>query len=195
MFTGIIEDIGTITEIVIDGTNKTFIVESNISNELSVDQSVSHDGVCLTIEECDNKSHRVTLIKESLDRSVFGSYAVGDEVNLERCIRLSDRLDGHMVQGHIDASVRCLSKVDKDGSWVFKFELPQSFKSLIVMKGSICLHGISLTVSALHDDSFEVSIIPYTYDHTNLRNISTGDYIHVEFDILGKYVQRHLTFV
>ena len=192
MFTGIIETTGTILEIKAYGSNKTFVIASPISSELNVDQSVSHDGVCLTVEKRDERSHEVTLIKETLERSCLGAYKSGSLVNLERCIRLENRLDGHMVQGHVDVALKCNSKQDLDGSWTYHFELPAEYRTLIVHKGSICINGISLTVSELELNSFAVSIIPYTYEHTNLSEIEAGDYVNVEFDILGKYVQRHL---
>ena len=192
MFTGIIETVGIIKSVHSDGGNKTFDIESNISSELHIDQSVSHDGVCLTIEQQVNGSHTVTMIKETLDRTNFANRQVGDSVNLERCIKMSDRLDGHMVQGHVDTSVSCERIVDQDGSWDLHFNLPQNFRHLVVSKGSICINGISLTISALTENTFGVSIIPYTFENTNVSDLEPGSVVNVEFDILGKYVERQL---
>lgn len=192
MFTGIIESQGTIKDIRQHGTNKTFVIHSPISKELKVDQSISHDGVCLTVEHCDQNAHEITMIKETLDCTNLGDKKIGDILNLERCLKISDRLDGHMVQGHVDTSVKCLKKIDQGGSWDFHFSLPQKYESLVVMKGSICINGISLTVSKLEPGVFGVSIIPYTFDETNMSQVNLNDMVNIEFDILGKYVQRQL---
>ena len=192
MFTGIIESRGKISNIAESGTNRTFTIQSSVSCKLKVDQSISHDGVCLTVERCDALSHDVTLIKETLDRTNLGACQIGHELNLERCVKLSDRLDGHMVQGHVDSILRCINIIDNKGSWDFHFKLPDTYESLVVMKGSICINGISLTISELEKNLVGVSIIPYTYTETNMSSIKIGDSINVEFDILGKYVQRAL---
>lgn len=192
MFTGIIEATGTIQDIRIAGTNKTFVISSLISGELKIDQSVAHEGVCLTVEACSANDHEVTMIHETLVKTNLGSKRVGDIVNLERCMQMNGRLDGHIVQGHVDQTTRCIEKKELDGSWLFRFELPDAHKALIVPQGSICINGISLTVSHLDASSFGVSIIPYTYEHTTISAVDVGLMVNVEFDILGKYVERHL---
>ena len=194
MFTGIIETIGTIQDISSEGTNKTFIVNSTISDSLKVDQSLSHNGVCLTVERCDTHSHEVTMIHETLARTNLNACKKGDRVNLERCVKVSDRLDGHIVQGHVDTILRCDEIVNLNGSWNFHFALPPEFSPLVVMKGSICINGISLTISSLSATHVGVSIIPYTFNETTMSSLKTGDYVNVEFDILGKYVQRQHAF-
>ncbi len=192
MFTGIIETVGTIVDIWSQGGNKTFAIQSDISHDLHIDQSISHEGVCLTVEKVNDKLHEVTLIKETLDRSNLGCREIGDTINLERCIKLSDRLDGHMVQGHVDTTIHCIKKIDQQGSWDFHFSLSPSDMPLVVMKGSICINGISLTISSLDENSLGVSIIPFTLLHTTMSDVNVGDHVNVEFDILGKYVQRQL---
>lgn len=190
MFTGIIEALGTIREIKNDGTNRIFWLESPISHELKIDQSVSHNGVCLTIDALENGLHRVTAIAETLDKTDLGNWETGNLVNLERCMRLNDRLDGHIVQGHVDGTARCISREDKSGSWEFRFEIPAKFASLIIEKGSISLNGISLTIFDVSTNSFTVAIIPFTFEHTNIQLTQPGDEVNIEFDIIGKYANR-----
>ena len=193
MFTGIIESTGTVKEIISNGTNKTFRIESSISKELKIDQSVSHSGVCLTIEEVKENTHRVTAIEETLKKTNMAGWKAGDLVNLERCLKLDARLDGHLVQGHVDTTATCIRKKEKKGSWEFEFLFPGSFAELIIEKGSICLNGISLTTFNVKKKSFKVAIIPYTFEHTNLRFVSEGSFVNIEFDLVGKYVLRRLS--
>ncbi len=192
MFTGIIESSGRIIRLRPDKSNLQIFVESSISNELKVDQSVAHDGVCLTIDELGPDWHRCTLIRETLEKTHFSGTKKGDRINLERSIRFDSRIDGHFVQGHTDTTLACLASSERNGSWVFEFELPSVFKALVIPKGSIALNGVSLTISALKADRFEVSIIPYTFEHTNFQLIRPGNRVNAEFDLLGKYIQRSL---
>ncbi len=192
MFTGIIEALGTVTQVETDGSNVHFTLSSPISNELKIDQSVAHNGVCLTVTSCDAKQHVVTAIKETLDKSNLGNWAVGTVVNLERCLKVGDRLDGHMVQGHVDTTATCTNKQDQDGSWVFSFEYEAKPGFITVEKGSICINGVSLTVFNSTDNGFSVAIIPYTRDHTNFNVIEVGSVVNLEFDILGKYIAKML---
>jgi riboflavin synthase len=191
MFTGIVEEVGEVLAVNDLGTNRTFTIRARMTPELRVDQSILHNGVCLTVEAISDGAFVVTAVKETLARSNLGALGVGDGVNLERCLRLGDRLDGHMVQGHVDRTAECMSVTDEGGSWIFMFRLPEE-KHLLVQKGSVCLSGVSLTVASLDEDSFSVAIIPYTYAHTTFRALSAGELVNVEFDILGKYVARML---
>lgn len=193
MFTGIIEGIGEVKQVISNGTNKTFWIDSPISAELRVDQSVSHNGVCLTVEEIKGTVHRVTAVDETLQKTNIGSWATGTRVNLERSLLLNSRLDGHFVQGHVDTTGICLSRAEKGGSWEFEFNFPQQFSSLVIEKGSICVNGISLTAFRVTQDSFTVAIIPFTFQHTNISDVKAGGAINLEFDILGKYIQRRIT--
>jgi len=190
MFTGIIENTGIITQIQTNGSNKTFWLQSPISNELKIDQSISHNGVCLTVEQVENDIHQVTAIEETLIKTNLNNLRIGDLVNLERCMQMNGRIDGHLVQGHVDATAICTQATDKDGSWEYAFSFDATFAPLIIEKGSICLNGISLTVFNVTDDSFKVAIIPYTYHHTNIRLIQSESVVNIELDIIGKYVQR-----
>lgn len=190
MFTGIIESIGTITAIDTNGTNKTFWIESPLSAELKVDQSLSHDGVCLTVEEVRDKSHRVTAIEETLEKSALGHWQSGHVVNLERCLRMNGRLDGHIVQGHVDTIGTCIHRSEHAGSWEFRFEFPKKFSGLVIEKGSISLNGISLTIFNVKRSKFDIAIIPYTFDHTNIHRVNPGSLVNLEFDMIGKYVAR-----
>ena len=191
MFTGIVEEVGEVLAVNDLGTNRSFTIRARIAPELRIDQSISHNGVCLTVVALADDTFEVTAVKETMERSNLGALRVGDGVNLERCLRLGDRLDGHMVQGHIDRTVECLSVKDEAGSWTFTFQLPEE-KHLLVQKGSICLNGVSLTIASLDDASFCVAIIPYTYEHTTFRALKAGESVNVEFDVLGKYVARKL---
>ena len=190
MFTGIIEQKGTITDISMSGGNKTFRVQSPISNELKIDQSVSHNGVCLTVTATRDGFHEVTAIKETLDKTNLGDWQSGTIVNLERCLPMNGRLDGHIVQGHVDTTATCISVEENAGSWEFVFRFPKSFAALVIEKGSIAVNGISLTAFAVTADTFKVAIIPYTYEHTGISSVRTGDKVNIEFDIVGKYIQR-----
>ncbi len=193
MFTGIIEATGTVKEIIFNGSNKTFWIESPISSLFKVDQSVSHSGVCLTIEEIKGKTHRITAIDETLQKTNLGDWKTGTIINLERCLQINDRLDGHIVQGHIDTTGTCIKRKEKKGSWEFEVEFPKKFAGLIIEKGSICVNGISLTAFDVMKKSFRVAIIPYTFEHTNINNVQTGDSVNLEFDLIGKYLLRRLS--
>jgi len=190
MFTGIIEKTGVIEEVLSNGTNRTFLVSSPLYNELKVDQSLSHDGVCLTIETLKDGFHQVTAIAETLHKTNLGTWQKGSIVNLERCLQLNGRLDGHFVQGHVDTTAKCLDVVNQNGSWEYRFEFDKSFSSLIIEKGSVTVNGISLTCFNVTRDQFTVAIVPYTYQHTNISRIKTGDTVNIEWDLVGKYVNR-----
>lgn len=192
MFTGIIETLGTVKAVATEGTNKRFTLHAAIAPELSVDQSVAHDGVCLTVETVDptNKLYEVVAIEETLKRSNLGHWVPGTRVNLERCLRADARLDGHFVQGHVDATGQVQRMDVRDGSWHFYITYPQAYAHLVVEKGSIAVNGVSLTVAELSADWFAVAIIPYTYEHTTFRDLALEKRVNLEFDILGKYVAR-----
>jgi len=190
MFTGIIESQGRVRSAETHGTNRTFWINSPISQELKVDQSLSHNGVCLTVEEVKEGAHRVTAIEETLKKTNLGNWEAGDEVNLERCLIMNGRLDGHIVQGHVDATATCTARKELDGSWEFRFEFPGKFTHLVIEKGSICLNGISLTIFNVKKKHFDIAVIPYTFEHTNIRHILPGSKVNLEFDIVGKYVSR-----
>lgn len=190
MFTGIIETTGTIQDILFNQTNLELIVDSPISSELKLDQSVAHNGVCLTVVETGIHWHRCTLIKETIDKTNFSTSLKGDLINLERCLKNDSRIDGHFVQGHVDTTSIITEVLNQQGSWTYTIELESEFKSLVVSKGSICIQGVSLTISNLMENHFQVSIIPYTFEHTNFKTLRTGDLVNIEFDIFGKYVNR-----
>jgi riboflavin synthase len=190
MFTGIIETTGRIIRITQQGTNRTFVIASPLSQELKVDQSVSHNGVCLTVEQVENNTHTVTAIAETLDKTNLGTWKADDIVNIERCLQMNGRLDGHIVQGHVDATAVCARKADKQGSWEYTFTFDQRFRHLVIEKGSVAVNGISLTVFNITDTSFTVAIIPYTYEHTNIGQVTEGSLVNIEFDVVGKYIAR-----
>jgi riboflavin synthase len=193
MFTGIIETTGQVKEVISSGSNKIFLVESSISSTLKPDQSVSHSGVCLTVEAVESDSHRVTAIEETLQKTNLGTWKTGTPVNLERCLQLNDRLDGHIVQGHVDTTATCIRKKEKTGSWEFEFAFPKKFAALVIEKGSIAVNGISLTAFNLKKKRFTVAIIPFTFEHTNIKEVQEGDHVNLEFDIIGKYLLRRLS--
>ncbi len=190
MFTGIIETVGIVKEIANNGTNMSFWIESPLATSLQVDQSISHNGVCLTVESIKNNWHKVTAIEETLLKTNLGQLKPEDIVNLERCMLLNGRLDGHIVQGHVDSTAICTGISEKKGSWEYQFEIDKKFSSLIIEKGSITLNGISLTIFDISDINFTVAIIPYTYEHTNIKQIKKGSKVNIEFDIIGKYISR-----
>ncbi|MEM8893424.1 MAG: riboflavin synthase [Bacteroidota bacterium] len=190
MFTGIIEGLGEIVGIEIEGTNKTFEVSSRISNELKIDQSLCHNGVCLTVIEVGAGTHKVTAIDETLTKSNLGDLSEGDKVNLERCMAADGRFDGHIVQGHVDQKGICESVKEQDGSWLFDFSYDQDANNVTVEKGSITVNGVSLTCFNSRPGGFTVAIIPYTYEHTNFHKLGKGDTVNLEFDIIGKYIAR-----
>jgi len=192
MFTGIIEASGTITKIVREQDNVHFTVASGISDELKIDQSLAHDGVCLTVVALTEKTHTVTAIRETLDRTRLGDWEKGDTVNLERAMQAGARLDGHIVQGHADTVGECLRVEEAGGSWYFTFRYNLSPEHLLVDKGSVCINGVSLTVVEPVEDTFKVAIIPYTYEYTNFKDIRTGKRVNLEFDIIGKYIARQM---
>jgi riboflavin synthase len=190
MFTGIIEQTGSIYKIDKVADNLVFWVESLLSNELKIDQSVCHNGVCLTIEEIKGNLHRVTAIDETLKKTNLNHWKPGTIINLERCMQANGRLDGHIVQGHVDSPGTCSKIIEKNGSWEYTIRIDPSFAAFIIEKGSISLNGISLTIFNVTDDTFTVAIIPYTYMHTNMQQVKKGDTMNIEFDIIGKYVNR-----
>lgn len=192
MFTGIIETLGTVKAVRKEQDNVHITVASEIGRELKIDQSVSHNGVCLTVVALDGNTHTVTAIQETLDKTNLGDLEVGSSVNLERCMQMNGRLDGHIVQGHVDQTAVCVKKEELEGSWEYRFKYDASGGNVTVEKGSICVNGISLTVVNSAADEFSVFIIPYTYEHTNLNSVQVGSTVNLEFDIIGKYVARLL---
>jgi riboflavin synthase len=192
MFTGIIETLGIVKEVALDRSNKTFCIESKIGGELKIDQSVSHNGVCLTVTEVKGNLHWVTAIDETLNKSSLDKLQVGEVVNLERCMIANGRFDGHVVQGHVDQIGTCISVKDEQGSWLYEFEYDESLGNVTVEKGSIAVNGVSLTCFNSKDNGFTVAIIPYTYENTNFQSIKEGNSANLEFDIIGKYVKRLL---
>lgn len=190
MFTGIIESFGRVEEIINEGSNRTFRISSPIANELKADQSVSHNGVCLTVTKTQAGNYWTTAIDETLSKSNLGDLTIGDRVNLERCMIANGRFDGHVVQGHVDQTGKIRSVVDANGSWLIEVEYDPSQGNVTVEKGSIAINGVSLTCFNSKADSFTVAIIPYTYEHTNFGTLKPGDVVNLEFDIIGKYVKR-----
>ncbi len=190
MFTGIIETLGRVTELRHEQGNLHVTVESAIASDLKIDQSVAHNGVCLTVVALSDGKHTVTAIDETLQKSNIGHLKIGDLVNLERCMQMNNRLDGHIVQGHVDQTATCIGFRELDGSWEYTFEYDAAVGNVTVEKGSICVNGISLTVVNSKPNSFSVAIIPYTFEHTNLQQVGIGSIVNLEFDIIGKYVAR-----
>lgn len=190
MFTGIIETLGVVEAIQTNGTNVTFTLQASIAPELKVDQSLAHDGVCLTVEKIEGNSYQVTAIEETIRKTNLSQWKVGRKVNLERCMIMNGRLDGHIVQGHVDCTAICREVKALDGSWEYRFEFDSAFAALVIEKGSIAVNGTSLTCFQVSNNAFTVAIIPYTYEHTSIQEIAVGDRVNIEFDILGKYVQR-----
>ena len=190
MFTGIIEAFGTVREVAQQGQNKTFWLQSPLAAELKVDQSLAHNGVCLTVEEVQGEHYRVTAVSETLEKTNLHEWGPGTLVNLERSLLPSSRLDGHFVQGHVDSTGICELIDDREGSWEMRFWFPKEFAPLVIEKGSIALNGISLTVFNVRKKHFTVAVIPYTYSHTNLHTLHEGSLVNLEFDLLGKYLQR-----
>lgn len=190
MFTGIIRDIGEVINILIEQSNYTFYIKSTLTSELKIDESISHNGICLTIEDIQNDIYRVTAIAETLEKTNARLWKLKDIINLERSMKLNERLDGHIVQGHVDGTGICIHKKNKDGSVEFTFEFDKQFAALIIEKGSICVNGVSLTAFEVTGNTFTVAIIPYTMQHTNFSNLNVGNLVNLEFDILGKYIAR-----
>ncbi|NML22863.1 riboflavin synthase [Pseudoflavitalea sp. G-6-1-2] len=193
MFTGIIESLGQVEEVLVSGTNKSYWITSPITHEFKIDQSISHDGVCLTVEEINGQRYKITAIAETLQKSNLHQWQPGHRVNLERCMPMNGRLDGHIVQGHVDATATCVAVKDMEGSREFRFRFPQNFASLIIEKGSASINGISLTVFDVTGDEFSVAIIPYTLEHTNISQVTPGTAVNIEFDMVGKYITRYLS--
>ncbi|WDO13567.1 riboflavin synthase [Flavobacterium sp. WW92] len=190
MFTGIIETLGVVKDLRKEGENIHITVSSSITNELKIDQSVSHNGVCLTVVGISDDQYTVTAIKESIDKTNIGDWKIGDLLNLERGMKLGDRLDGHIVQGHVDQIGICKSIEEADGSWHYTFEYDPALSNITIEKGSITVNGVSLTVVNSKKNEFSVAIIPYTHEHTNFKNFEIGTKINLEFDVIGKYVSR-----
>ena len=193
MFTGIVETVGLVKEVISSDSNKVFWIESPLSGEFKIDQSISHSGVCLTIEEIKGNQHRVTAIDETLQKTNLNLWQIGTPVNIERSLLLNSRLDGHFVQGHVDTTGICKKRNEKQGSWEYEIEFPKKFAALIIEKGSICINGISLTAFNVKKKSFTVAIIPFTFEHTNIKEVTPGDAVNLEFDIVGKYLLRRVT--
>ena len=189
MFTGIIENLSEIKEINKEGDNLSISLISEITNELKIDQSLSHNGVCLTVVDINNNIYKVTAIKETILKSSIKDWKIGDIINIERAMKLGDRLDGHMVQGHVDQTAICTKISEENGSWYFYFEYQRS-SNLTIEKGSISINGVSLTIVESMDNGFSVAIIPYTFDNTNFKNIKVGDLVNIEFDMIGKYIHK-----
>jgi len=190
MFTGIIETLGTIEEIRSDNDNLHVTVRTSIAQDLKIDQSVSHNGICLTVVAIQDNQYTVTAIRETIEKTNLGSWKKGDVVNLERAMKLGDRLDGHIVQGHVDQTGTCIAVTEANGSWYYTFEYDSKLNNLTIEKGSITVNGVSLTVVNSKKDVFSVAIIPYTYEHTNFNSFVIGTKINLEFDVIGKYVSR-----
>ena len=190
MFTGIVESVAIITGILPEGTNIHVTIDSPMAHELKIDQSVAHNGVCLTVVAIAGSTYTVTAVAETIQKTNLGTWRAGDEVNLERALKAGDRLDGHFVQGHVDATATCIEKQTLDGSWLYRFRFAPQYAALVIEKGSICINGVSLTVFNVGRDECTVTIIPYTYTHTTFHNIAQGSIVNVEFDVLGKYFLR-----
>lgn len=194
MFTGIVETFGEVIALKREQDNLDLQIRSNFTNELKIDQSVAHNGVCLTVVAINNDVYTVTAIKETLNKTNLNDLQVGDLVNLERGMKVGDRLDGHIVQGHVDQKATCIAIVETEGSWKFTFKYDSSLNNITIEKGSITVNGVSLTVVDSKRDEFSVAIIPYTYEHTNFKNFKEGSIINLEFDVIGKYVSRLAEF-
>ena len=192
MFSGIVEDLGKVVSIVHEGSNIHFTIESKISSEAYIDQSIAHNGVCLTVVSAAGQKHTVTAVHETLSKTNLGLLKVGDPVNLERSLTPGSRMDGHFVQGHVDTIIDCFAVSEKGGSHLFEFVLPPTSSTLIVDRGSVCLNGVSLTVADKTRNGFKIAVIPYTFEHTNFKNLKAGDKVNVEFDVLGKYIVNYL---
>lgn len=193
MFTGIIETMGCVSNLVEEQDNLHITVKSNFTHELQIDQSVAHNGVCLTVVAINNDLFTVTAIKETLIKTNLSNLSIDDMINLERCTKIGSRLDGHIVQGHVDTKARCTSIEDQNGSWLIRFEFDEIGNNITVEKGSITINGVSLTVVNSEDSTFSVAIIPYTFEHTNFHLLKVEDLVNIEFDIVGKYIQKLLS--
>lgn len=192
MFTGIIETTGIVYAIESQKTNTIFWIQSSVSNTLKIDQSIAHNGVCLTVDALQNNMHRVTAVQETLLKTNLSHWKIDDSINIERCVSLNGRLDGHLVQGHVDTTATCIQRETNDGSWLYRFSFDEKFAPLVIEKGSISLNGISLTVFNVTRNAFSVAIIPYTFNHTNIHTVIEGSLVNIEFDMMGKYIQRNM---
>ena len=190
MFTGIIEDLGNVIKLEREQENLHLTIQSKITNELKIDQSVSHNGICLTVVHIEGDRYTVTAIKETLNKTNLNDISTGDQVNIERAMKLGDRLDGHIVQGHVDQTAVCKSVKEVDGSWYFTFEYDRTLNNITIEKGSITVNGVSLTVVNSETNRFSVAIIPYTYEHTNFNTFTEGTVVNLEFDVVGKYIKK-----
>tara|TARA_Y100000739_G_C20466561_1_gene399284 strand:+ start:201 stop:785 length:585 start_codon:yes stop_codon:yes gene_type:complete len=190
MFTGIIESTGVVKSIKHNKKNLDIIISSSLSSKLKIDESLSHNGVCLTITNSNSKNHSVTVINESIKKSNFSKIKIGSLINLERSMKIGDRLDGHIVQGHVDETAKCIEKIDQENSWIYVFEYPNKFNDYIIEKGSICINGVSLTCFDLRNNTFSVAIIPHTYHKTNFNLLDVGEIVNLEFDMIGKYINK-----
>ena len=190
MFTGIIEQLGVIKSIEKSATNTVFIISSLLAKELKVDQSIAHNGVCLTIEAINENNYQVTAVAETLAKTNAGNWRIDDIINLERAMQFNGRMDGHLVQGHVDTVATCIAVDDMNGSWMYRFQFPENFASLMIEKGSVAINGTSLTAFDVSSNQFSVAIIPYTYTHTSINQLKVGDSVNIEFDMIGKYVAR-----
>ncbi len=190
MFTGIVESVGIVNAITEEGTNKSFWIESVLTPELSIDQSVSHQGVCLTVDQIADGRYRVTAIDETLKKTNLNDWKIGDKINLERCMVMNGRLDGHIVHGHVDVTAVCIAREEKDGSVEFRFQFPSQYAGLVIEKGSIAVNGTSLTLFNITNMEFTVAIIPYTLEHTSISDVNIGANVNIEFDLIGKYILR-----
>lgn len=190
MFTGIIEAFARVSTLKKEGDNLHIELESELSKALKIDQSVAHNGVCLTVVACDNNHYTVTAIRETLEKTNLGLLQVGDLINIERAMKLGDRLDGHIVQGHVDQTAQCIAMETQNGSWIYTFEYDRTLKNITIEKGSITVNGVSLTVVNSMENRFSVAIIPYTYQHTNFKHLEVGKIVNLEFDLIGKYISK-----
>ena len=193
MFSGIIKSTGIVRSIQATGSTKRITIASPLADELTIDQSIAHDGICLTVVAINNGTYEVEVVQETLSKTTFASMKEGGVVNLEKSITPTTLLDGHLVQGHVDTTIKCMRIEDLIGSWKIQFNLPKEYAGLVIPHGSICLNGVSLTVANLYPDSFDVAIIPYTFEHTNFKHLLEGNYVNVEFDLIGKYLLRQAT--
>lgn len=191
MFTGIIEATGKILQVIQNQSNRTFLIQSPLGSELKVDQSLSHDGVCLTVESIQNDIHQVTAVEETLHKTTLSDWKPADLVNLERCVPMNGRLDGHLVQGHVDGLGTCKKIESRDGSWLFTFSFDPIHAPLVVEKGSVSVNGTSLTCFNITNQDFQVAVIPYTYNHTTIHLLESGKSVHLEFDVIAKYMRRY----
>lgn len=190
MFTGIVECEGIVVNLLPENSLLIIEIQSRVSPELKVDQSVAHNGICLTVTAVNGNIHRVCAVQETILKTTIGSWKVGDMINIERCMTLNGRLDGHLVQGHVDATARCVGRSGNEQNPVYRFAVDTAFSHLIIEKGSVCINGTSLTCYNVSKDEFDVAIIPYTFEHTSIRFINEQDYVNIEFDVIGKYVAR-----